>query len=45
MSAHVLLSLLNELGGGKRSNAELVEHVLFTFRNELINSIIKDNEC
>ena len=43
MSAHVLLSLLNELW--KRDKIRGLPSILSLFRNELINSIIQEHEC
>ena len=43
MSAHVLLSLLNELG--VRDKMRRLPSILSLFASSLINSIIQEHEC
>ena len=43
MSAHVLLSLLNELG--KRDKMRGLPSIFISFARSLINSIIQEHEC
>ena len=42
MSAHILLNLLNELG--KRDKMQGLPTIVSLFRNDLINSIIQQQE-
>ena len=44
MSAHVLLSLLNELGK-KKIKCEACQAFHLIFATSLINSIIQEHEC
>ena len=43
MSAHVLLNLLNELE--KRDEMRGLPSIISLFRNEFINSIIREHAC
>ena len=46
MSAHVLLSLLNELGKrDKMRGLRLAKQFISFFATSLINSIIQEHEC
>ena len=45
MSAHVLLSLLNESGGKSDKMPGLPSILSFFFATSLINSIIQEHEC
>ena len=45
MSAHVLLNLLNELGGEKEINCEACRAFYLYFMTSLIHSIIQERKC